>query len=44
MEALGRSLGLAVTRIGTTVPGQGVTVVGADGRPLTLARAGYEHF
>ena len=44
VEALGRSLGLAVTRIGMTVPGQGVTVVGADGRPLPLSRAGYTHF
>ena len=44
IDALGRRLGLALTRIGTMEAGQGVVVVGADGRPLPLARAGYTHF
>ena len=44
VEALGRRLDLAVTRIGTIERGQGVTVVDAGGRPLELSRAGYMHF
>ena len=44
IDALGDRLGVALTRIGTIVPGEGVTVLGADGQPLTLARAGYQHF
>ena len=44
IEALGRRLELAVSRIGTIEHGQGVTVVDADGQPLALGRAGYTHF
>ena len=44
IDALGRRLGLALSRIGAIEPGQGVTVVGADGQPLALGRAGYTHF
>ena len=44
IEALGRRLELAVSRIGTIERGQGVTVVDADGRPLALGRTGYQHF
>ncbi len=44
IDALGCRLGLALTRIGVIEPGQGVTVVDADGQPLALARAGYRHF
>ena len=44
IEALGRALGVAVTRIGTTAAGQGVTVVDAEGQPLALGRTGYRHF
>ncbi len=44
IDALGSRLGLALTRIGVIEPGQGVTVVDADGQPLALARAGYRHF
>ena len=44
IEALGRRLELAVSRIGTIEHGQGVTVVDADGQPLALGRAGYQHF
>ena len=41
IEAIGRRLELAVSRIGTIEHGQGVTVVDADGQPLALGRAGY---
>ena len=44
IDALGRRLELAVSRIGTIEHGQGVTVVDADGRPLALGRTGYRHF
>ena len=44
IEALGRRLELAVSRIGTVEHGQGVTVVDAHGRPLALGRTGYQHF
>ena len=44
IDALGRRLGLALTRIGGIETGRGVTVSDADGQPLALARAGYRHF
>ena len=44
MEVLGHRLDLPVTRIGTIERGQSVTVVGIDGQPLALERAGYQHF
>ena len=44
IEALGDRLGLAITRIGAIERGEGVTVLGADGQPLALQRAGYTHF
>ena len=44
IDALGRRLALAVTRIGTIERGQGVAVLGADGGTLSLARTGYTHF
>ncbi len=44
IDALGRRLDLALTRIGGIEPGQSVTVLGADGQPLVLSRAGYTHF
>ena len=44
IEALGRRLELAVSRIGTIEHGQGATVVDADGQPLALGRTGYQHF
>ena len=44
IEAIGRRLELAVSRIGTIEHGQGVTVVDADGQPLALGRTGYQHF
>ena len=44
IEALSHRLDLPLTRIGLMERGQGVTVVDADGRPLPIARAGYQHF
>ena len=44
IDALGPRLGLTLTRIGAIESGQGVTVLGADGQPLALGRAGYTHF
>ena len=44
IDALGRRLELAVSRIGTIEHGQAVTVVDADGQPLALGRTGYQHF
>ena len=44
IDALAHRIGLALTRIGVFERGEGVTVLGADGRPLTLARGGYRHF
>ena len=44
VDALGQSLDLAVTRIGTIERGEGVRVVDADGQPLALGRTGYAHF
>ncbi|MBM3489422.1 MAG: thiamine-phosphate kinase [Alphaproteobacteria bacterium] len=40
----GRRLGVAVSQVGHLASGQGVRVIGADGRPLALERAGYRHF
>ncbi len=44
IAALGAHGTLELTRIGTIVPGAGVTVVDARGRPVPLARAGFNHF
>ena len=44
IDALGRRLRLALTRIGAIEPGQGITVLGADGQPLLITQAGYQHF
>lgn len=35
---------VALTRIGRVAVGQGVEIRGEDGRPLSLAHAGYQHF
>ncbi len=44
-EAAARASGIAVTRIGTFEAGTGrLTVLDANGRPLALARTGYDHF
>lgn len=44
LAALGRELSLPLTAIGRMVPGQGVRVVGADGRELSLEMQGFRHF
>ena len=44
VEALGRDLGVALTRIGRTTAGAGLTVLDGAGRPLPLARTGFDHF
>lgn len=36
--------GVAVTRIGRIAAEPGLTVVGADGQPLTIKHTGYDHF
>jgi thiamine-monophosphate kinase len=36
--------GMAVTRIGATLAGAGVVIEGRGGQPLTLDRAGWDHF
>ncbi len=44
-ETAAHAAGVAVTRIGSFVEGTGrLTVLDADGRPLALARTGYDHF
>ncbi|MFZ4540258.1 MAG: thiamine-phosphate kinase [Rickettsiales bacterium] len=43
IEKLSMSLGIAITRIGVIVAGDGVHVIDANGAPLTLAQGGYEH-
>jgi thiamine-monophosphate kinase len=42
--ALGQALGLRITKIGRMIAGEGVRVMGADGRELSLAGSGYRHF
>ncbi|WP_374357988.1 thiamine-phosphate kinase [Chitinimonas sp.] len=42
--ALGERLGLPMARIGSMQAGAAVTVLGADGRVLPQARAGFNHF
>ena len=41
---LGRARQLAVTRIGHVGEGRGVAVRDGEGRPLALAKAGFQHF
>ena len=36
--------GLAVTEIGAFLTGEGLSIIGLDGRPLCLARTGWDHF
>ena len=44
IEALSSTLGLALTSIGNIGPGKGLTLQDADGRPLSIARRGFDHF
>jgi len=41
---LAQAAGVAVTRIGVIEPGAGVVVVDGDGKPITLAETGFDHF
>ena len=36
--------GVAVTRIGTMMAGNGIAIEGSDGQPIVLERAGWDHF
>ncbi len=40
----GLPAGVAATRIGHFAAGEGVTVLGTDGRPLDIAKRGWSHF
>jgi thiamine-monophosphate kinase len=42
--ALGRTLGLSVTRIGALTAGTGIRVLDADGQVVRLRRQGFDHF
>jgi thiamine-monophosphate kinase len=45
IEALGKDLGLPLTRIGVVVPGEPrVTLRDAKGNPVPVARKGFDHF
>ncbi|MBL28302.1 MAG: thiamine-phosphate kinase [Rhodospirillaceae bacterium] len=44
VEAAARSASVPVTRIGQMVAGQGISVLDADGRPLSLSKGGFRHF
>ena len=44
LTSLGRDVEVPVTRIGSINEGQGVRVVGPDGRGITPAKTGYRHF
>lgn len=41
---LSQESGIALSRIGKIVPGEGLTVLTAAGNPLTFERKGYDHF
>ena len=44
LEALSGALGLRLSLIGRIIDGVGVTVLGADGQPVSLGTGGYRHF
>ena len=44
IHALGTHLGLTMGMIGQTRPSEGVDVYGADGKPLDIQKAGFDHF
>lgn len=44
VAALSRRVGLAVHHIGSFEAGSGVSVIDSGGRPLDLARGGFQHF
>jgi len=44
IAGLVQTIGVNLSRIGTTKPGKGLTVLTADGNPLILETKGYDHF
>ncbi|MFA5663950.1 thiamine-phosphate kinase [Castellaniella sp.] len=44
IEALGRRLGMALARIGALVRGTGCEVFDANGNPMVVQQAGFDHF
>jgi len=44
VETAARACGVAVTRIGRILPGEGLTLVDARGAPMPYAARGYDHF
>jgi thiamine-monophosphate kinase len=44
IQKLSRSLDLPITEVGAIEQGAGVRLLGADGREITLASGGWEHF
>jgi len=44
LSALGRELGVPVTRVGSIREGEGVVALDAERRPIKLAHTGYRHF
>ncbi|MFN3077358.1 MAG: thiamine-phosphate kinase [Alphaproteobacteria bacterium] len=44
LMTLAAAAGVSATVIGRIIEGEGVRVVGLDGRPLVLGRSGYRHF
>ncbi|MBI1394751.1 MAG: thiamine-phosphate kinase [Betaproteobacteria bacterium] len=44
VPAAARQAGTRVARIGTILPGSGVTVADGTGRPISLGGAGFDHF
>ena len=44
LAALGRELGVPLTRVGNVKSGEGVEALDAERRPIRLARTGYRHF
>jgi thiamine-monophosphate kinase len=44
IEDLTDMLGIPITRIGQTRRGKGVSLLGADGKPVKIDGRGYDHF
>ena len=44
LAVISSDLGLALTRVGTLLDADGVTVIGENGQPLALTHSGYDHF
>jgi thiamine-monophosphate kinase len=44
VQAAAAATGVAITRIGRITAETGLTVIGSDGRPLSVDKTGYDHF